>query len=68
MDFWRSEAYTKFFEYLESTGGFYYEVNYRRMLSVNVSLTVHRDGEMHPFIASPQHYSHAKTNCISSRI
>jgi alpha 1,2-mannosyltransferase len=26
MDFWRSEAYTKFFEYLENTGGFYYEV------------------------------------------
>ena len=27
MDFWRSEAYTKFFEYLEATGGFYYEVS-----------------------------------------
>ena len=26
MDFWRGEAYTKFFEYLESKGGFYYEV------------------------------------------
>ncbi len=26
MDFWRGEAYQKFFEYLESTGGFYYEV------------------------------------------
>ena len=26
MDFWRSEAYMKFFEYLESLGGFYYEV------------------------------------------
>ncbi|KAG1756744.1 glycosyltransferase family 15 protein [Suillus paluster] len=25
MDFWRGEAYTKFFEYLEATGGFYYE-------------------------------------------
>ncbi|KAH8833873.1 glycosyltransferase family 15 protein [Flagelloscypha sp. PMI_526] len=25
MDFWRSEAYTKFFDYLESKGGFYYE-------------------------------------------
>lgn len=25
MDFWRGEAYTKFFEYLENTGGFYYE-------------------------------------------
>ncbi|KZP18793.1 glycosyltransferase family 15 protein [Athelia psychrophila] len=25
MDFWRSEAYMKFFEYLEAKGGFYYE-------------------------------------------
>ncbi|KAI0773076.1 glycosyltransferase family 15 protein [Trametes elegans] len=25
MDFWRGEAYTKFFEYLDRTGGFYYE-------------------------------------------
>jgi len=26
MDFWRSEAYVKFFDFLESKGGFYYEV------------------------------------------
>ncbi|KAK0233500.1 glycosyltransferase family 15 protein [Armillaria fumosa] len=25
MDFWRGEAYQKFFDYLESKGGFYYE-------------------------------------------
>ncbi|KZP31545.1 glycosyltransferase family 15 protein [Athelia psychrophila] len=25
LDFWRGEAYTKFFDYLESKGGFYYE-------------------------------------------
>lgn len=25
MDFWRAPAYTDFFNYLESTGGFYYE-------------------------------------------
>ncbi|KAI0338771.1 glycosyltransferase family 15 protein [Trametopsis cervina] len=25
MDFWRGEAYTKFFDYLDATGGFYYE-------------------------------------------
>ncbi|KAF8147842.1 glycosyltransferase family 15 protein [Crassisporium funariophilum] len=25
MDLWRGEAYMKFFEYLDSTGGFYYE-------------------------------------------
>ena len=27
MDFWRGEAYSAFFEYLDSHGGFYYEVN-----------------------------------------
>lgn len=26
MDFWRGEAYTKYFEFLDSKGGFYYEV------------------------------------------
>ena len=26
MEFWRSEAYSKFFDHLESKGGFYYEV------------------------------------------
>ena len=26
MDFWRGEAYQKFFEHLENKGGFYYEV------------------------------------------
>ncbi|KAJ7932844.1 glycosyltransferase family 15 protein [Mycena leptocephala] len=25
MDFWRGEVYTKFFEFLDQTGGFYYE-------------------------------------------
>lgn len=25
LDFWRGEAYTKFFEYLDAQGGFYYE-------------------------------------------
>lgn len=26
MEFWRGEAYSKFFDHLESKGGFYYEV------------------------------------------
>ena len=26
MDFWRSEPYMKFFEFLDKKGGFYYEV------------------------------------------
>jgi alpha 1,2-mannosyltransferase len=29
LDFWRSEAYMKYFEYLDAQGGFYYEVNTR---------------------------------------
>lgn len=28
MDFWRGPAYTAFFEYLDSKGGFYYEVRF----------------------------------------
>ena len=30
MDFWRGEVYSKFYEYLESKGGFYYEVRGQR--------------------------------------
>lgn len=26
LDFWRAEAYSKFFDYLDEQGGFYYEV------------------------------------------
>ena len=26
MDFWRGEAYSQYFDYLDSKGGFYYEV------------------------------------------
>jgi hypothetical protein len=29
MDFWRGEAYTAFFDYPDSLGGFYYEVRSR---------------------------------------
>lgn len=28
MNFWRGEAYTAYFDYLEATGGFYYEVSF----------------------------------------
>ena len=27
MDFWRGEAYQRFFDFLDAKGGFYYEVN-----------------------------------------
>jgi alpha 1,2-mannosyltransferase len=28
MDFWRSDAYTEFFNFLDRKGGFYYEVRF----------------------------------------
>jgi alpha 1,2-mannosyltransferase len=27
LDLWRGEAYSKFFDFLDEKGGFYYEVN-----------------------------------------
>lgn len=27
MNLWRGEAYTKYFDYLDASGGFYYEVS-----------------------------------------
>lgn len=64
MDFWRGEAYQAFFEYLESTGGFYYEVSFLRK-HVTVTLTVFSGGEMPPFIVSPLPFSLRKTKYIS---
>jgi len=29
LDFWRGEAYSKFFDFLDERGGFYYEVSNR---------------------------------------
>lgn len=59
MDFWRGEAYQKFFEYLDSTGGFYYEVT-KGMLPDAIYSLIYRGGEMRPCIASRQHYFHEK--------
>ena len=28
MDFWRSEPYSAYFDYLDKQGGFYYEVRF----------------------------------------
>lgn len=33
MDFWRAPAYTAYVDYLEASGGFYYEVRARSLLS-----------------------------------
>jgi hypothetical protein len=34
MDFWRGEAYEAFFNYLDRSGGFYYEVRLSRSPSL----------------------------------
>lgn len=39
MEFWRGEAYTAYFNWLESKGGFYYEVLYT-FVSARLSLTI----------------------------
>ena len=44
MDFWRGEAYSKFFDHLESKGGFYYEV--RHFLSIIVPISPVKITEM----------------------
>ena len=73
MNFWRGEAYTQFFEYLDSHGGFYYEVR-TISLSITYSSThswfanVHSGGEM-PLSAASQHqFSREKTRFISLKI
>ena len=40
MEFWRGEAYTKFFDYLDRTGGFYYEVRLPPITFTHSVLTV----------------------------
>lgn len=68
MDFWRSEAYMKFFEYLETQGGFYYEVHtefiiYFLTLLIKWQFSA---GVTHRSIPSLQHFSGLKIKFISS--
>jgi Glycolipid 2-alpha-mannosyltransferase len=39
LDFWRGEAYSAFFEFLDSKGGFYYEVPFPSLFFLPRSLT-----------------------------
>jgi hypothetical protein len=58
MDFWRGEAYQKFFAFLESKGGFYYEVRQLAILLFLLELlTFCSDGAMHPCIVLLHLYS-----------
>ncbi|KAG8823103.1 alpha 1,2-mannosyltransferase 2.4.1 [Serendipita sp. 400] len=73
MDFWRSEAYMKYFEYLDSKGGFYYERwGDAPVHSIGVSLFARKDqihffkpiGYRHePFQHCPQGDIHRKGKC-----
>lgn len=63
MDFWRGDAYSDYFDYLDSKGGFYYEV-----ISISPHNPLHQyliisrrsDGETRPYTASPHRYSYGK--------
>lgn len=35
LNFWRGEAYGKFFDFLDKKGGFYYEVRFSNVASKN---------------------------------
>ncbi|KAF9511666.1 glycosyltransferase family 15 protein [Hydnum rufescens UP504] len=76
LNFWRGEAYMKFFEFLDRKGGFYYERwGDAPVHSIAVSLFAHRDqihffediGYRHePFQHCPQGESHARGKCWCS--
>ncbi|KAF7359002.1 Glycosyltransferase family 15 protein [Mycena sanguinolenta] len=64
MDFWRSEVYTKFFEFLDKTGGFYYEV---RLSSGGESNRTGRGGRWwwRPALARPRVLrGHDRRGCV----
>ncbi|PVF94300.1 hypothetical protein CPB86DRAFT_50427 [Serendipita vermifera] len=73
MDFWRSEAYMKYFEFLDSKGGFYYERwGDAPVHSIGVALFARKDqihffreiGYRHsPFQHCPQGMLHRKGKC-----
>ncbi|KAK7025978.1 hypothetical protein VNI00_015808 [Paramarasmius palmivorus] len=73
MDFWRGEAYQKFFEFLESKGGFYYERwGDAPVHSIAVALFAPRDkihffndvGYRHPpFEHCPKGEARSRKNC-----
>ncbi|KAF8481515.1 glycosyltransferase family 15 protein [Gautieria morchelliformis] len=73
LNFWRGEAYTKYFEYLDKKGGFYYERwGDAPVHSIGASLFARKDqihffndiGYRHePFQHCPQKEAHARGKC-----
>jgi alpha 1,2-mannosyltransferase len=45
MDFWRDEAYSAFFDFLDSKGGFYYEVQLFLFVSTVLMTVAQRWGD-----------------------
>ena len=76
MEFWRGEAYSKFFDHLESKGGFYYERwGDAPVHSIGAALFARKDqihffndiGYRHePFQHCPQGEAHSKGKCWCS--
>ena len=69
MDFWRGEAYSKFFDYLDATGGFYYEVGPTFFSLFLWQLTCHLSdsvGVTHRCTASPRRCLRGQTRSTSS--
>ncbi|KAL5635415.1 hypothetical protein ACGC1H_004267 [Rhizoctonia solani] len=73
LNFWRGEAYTKYFEHLDSKGGFYYERwGDAPVHSIGAGLFARKDqihffndiGYKHePFMHCPQGEAHARGKC-----
>jgi len=73
LDFWRGEAYTKFFDFLDSKGGFYYERwGDAPVHSIGAALFARKDqihffndiGYRHePFQHCPQGEAHSRGKC-----
>lgn len=45
LDFWRSEAYSTFFEFLDQKGGFYYEVHTLQQCFISLTRLHQRWGD-----------------------
>ncbi|EJU05659.1 glycosyltransferase family 15 protein [Dacryopinax primogenitus] len=73
LNFWRGEAYTKYFEYLDKAGGFYYERwGDAPVHSIGAALFAHKDqihffndiGYKHePFMHCPTGEAHSRGKC-----
>ena len=66
LNFWRGEAYTKYFEHLDKAGGFYYEVLLSLWVHIYNIHLAHSGGEMLPCIVSALHYLPVRTRFTSS--